>query len=56
MKSPPPAVPDHLARSVRCAALPDVNMADHHPTDVDGQLHLVLDNMPGALVYTDAAI
>ena len=52
-ESPPPAVPDHLARSVRCAALSDVNMADHHPTDVDGQLHLVLDNMPGALVYTD---
>jgi PAS domain-containing protein len=31
-----------------------MNMADRHPTDVDGQLHLVLDNMPGALVYTDA--
>ncbi len=29
-------------------------MADHHPVDADGQLHLVLDNMPGALVYTDA--
>ena len=24
------------------------------PTNVDGQLHLLLDNMPGALVYTDA--
>jgi class 3 adenylate cyclase len=28
-------------------------MADRDPTDVDGHLHLVLDNMPGALVYTD---
>jgi PAS domain-containing protein len=28
-------------------------MANRQPTDVDGQLHLVLDNMPGALVYTD---
>jgi class 3 adenylate cyclase/PAS domain-containing protein len=28
-------------------------MADQYPTEVDGQLHLVLDNMPGALVYTD---
>ena len=26
------------------------------PTNVDGQLHLVLDNMPGALVYTDAEL
>jgi PAS domain-containing protein len=26
------------------------------PTNVDGQLHLVLDNMPGALVYTDAQL
>ncbi len=29
-------------------------MADQYPTEVDGQLHLVLDNMPGALVYTDS--
>ena len=29
-------------------------MADSDPTDVDGHLHLVLDNMPGALVYTDS--
>jgi PAS domain-containing protein len=28
-------------------------MADDRLADVDGQLHLVLDNMPGALVYTD---
>jgi class 3 adenylate cyclase/PAS domain-containing protein len=28
-------------------------MADYAPPDVVGQLHLVLDNMPGALVYTD---
>jgi class 3 adenylate cyclase/PAS domain-containing protein len=52
--SPPLAVPDHLRRAASCAALPDVNMADHHPTGVDGQLDVVLDNMPGALVYTDA--
>ena len=26
------------------------------PTNVDGQLRLVLDNMPGALVYTDAEL
>jgi class 3 adenylate cyclase/PAS domain-containing protein len=30
-----------------------MNPADHRPPDVVGQLHLVLDNMPGALVYTD---
>ena len=30
-----------------------MNTADHHPTDLAGQLHLVLDNMPGALIYTD---
>ncbi len=29
-----------------------MNTADHPPPDVVGQLHLVLDNMPGALVYT----
>ena len=29
-------------------------MADQYPTDAVAQLHLVLDNMPGALVYTDA--
>jgi class 3 adenylate cyclase/PAS domain-containing protein len=52
-KSPPPAVPDRLRRAARQAALPDVNVANHSPTDVDGQLHVVLDNMPGALVYTD---
>jgi len=28
-------------------------MADHQPTDVERQLHVVLDNMPGALAYTD---
>ena len=31
-----------------------MNTADHRPQDADGQLHLVLDNMPGALAYTDA--
>ena len=39
--------------AARRSPLLDVNMTDDHPTDVDGQLHLVLDNMPGALVYTD---
>jgi len=29
-------------------------VADRDPTEVGGQLHLVLDNMPGALVYTDS--
>ena len=28
-------------------------MAHHQPTDVERQLHVVLDNMPGALAYTD---
>ena len=28
-------------------------MADHQQTDAEGQLHVALDNMPGALVYTD---
>ena len=31
-------------------------MAENHPTDIDGQLHLVLDNMPGALIYTDGGL
>ena len=35
-------------------------MGDVHRTqvlsNVGGQLHLVLDNMPGALVYTDAEL
>ena len=53
-KTPPQEVPDHLGRTARCAARPGVNMADRHPTGVAGQLDLVLDNMPGALVYTDA--
>ena len=52
-KSPPPAVPDHIRGDARRATLTDVNAANHHPTDVNGQLHVVLDNMPGALVYTD---
>src|SRR5258705_336455 len=33
--------------------LHEVNMADQQPTDIDAQLHAALDNMPGALVYTD---
>ena len=35
------------------AAVPDMNTNDHQPTEIVAQLHLVLDNMPGALVYTD---
>jgi len=35
------------------AGLPDVNMADHQPTELESQLRVALDNMPGALVYTD---
>jgi class 3 adenylate cyclase/PAS domain-containing protein len=31
-------------------------MVDRSPTGVEDQLHLVLDNMPGALVYTDDAL
>ena len=30
-----------------------MNTADHHPTG-SGRLQLVLDNMPGALIYTDS--
>jgi PAS domain-containing protein len=35
------------------ARLRDADTADHYPTGVEGQLHVALDNMPGALVYTD---
>ena len=28
-------------------------MSDHQPMDLERQLHVALDNMPGALVYTD---
>jgi class 3 adenylate cyclase/PAS domain-containing protein len=31
-------------------------MADHKPADVGVQLQVALDNMPGALVYTDAGL
>jgi class 3 adenylate cyclase/PAS domain-containing protein len=31
-------------------------MADRSPADVLGQLQLVLDNMPGAIAYTDASL
>src|SRR4029453_16203011 len=34
--------------------LHDVNMADCQPTGIEAQLRVALDNMPGALVYTDA--
>jgi class 3 adenylate cyclase/PAS domain-containing protein len=33
--------------------LSDTHMAVHKPTAVERQLHVALDNMPGALVYTD---
>ena len=33
-----------------------MNTIDHRPQDAGVQLHLVLDNMPGALAYTDAAL
>jgi class 3 adenylate cyclase/PAS domain-containing protein len=36
--------------------LRDENMVDHQPTDLESQLHAALDNMPGALVYTDDAL
>ena len=38
------------------ARLPKLNLADHQATGADGQLHVALDNMPGALVYTDEAL
>src|SRR5208283_1440907 len=28
-------------------------MSDHQPIDLEHQLHVALDNMPGAIVYTD---
>ena len=33
--------------------LQDVTVEDHRPHGVDAQLQVALDNMPGALVYTD---
>jgi class 3 adenylate cyclase len=35
------------------ARLPDADVAGHQPTDVKRQLQVALDNMPGALVYTN---
>jgi class 3 adenylate cyclase/PAS domain-containing protein len=35
------------------ARLSDAELAGHQPTGVDPQLQVALDNMPGALVYTD---
>jgi class 3 adenylate cyclase/PAS domain-containing protein len=46
-----PTVPDPFRLTV--SPRPEVNMADNLPTDADSQLRLVLDNMPGALIYTD---
>ena len=36
------------------ARLYDLNLAERQPSAVEGQLDVALDNMPGALVYTDA--
>ena len=36
------------------ARLYDLNVAERQPSAVEGQLDVALDNMPGALVYTDA--
>src|SRR6266508_212296 len=40
---------------MRCfmARLQDVTLEDHRPNGADVQLQVALDNMPGALVYTD---
>ena len=38
------------------APLRNVNTADYQPTGVEGQLRVALDNMPGALAYTDAEL
>jgi class 3 adenylate cyclase/PAS domain-containing protein len=35
------------------ARLSDAQVTDHQPTGVERQLQVALDNMPGALVYTD---
>jgi PAS domain-containing protein len=35
------------------ARLQDVTLEDHRPYGAEVQLHVALDNMPGALVYTD---
>jgi len=35
------------------ARLRDGNMPDHQATGLESQLHVALDNMPGALAYTD---
>jgi PAS domain-containing protein len=35
------------------ARLRDAELSDPQPTGVEGQLHIALDNKPGALVYTD---
>ncbi|HUL01791.1 MAG TPA: PAS-domain containing protein, partial [Gemmatimonadales bacterium] len=35
------------------ARLSDAHMADHQPTGVERHLQVALDNMPGAVVYTD---
>jgi PAS domain-containing protein len=36
------------------ARLYDLNLAERQPSAVESQLDVALDNMPGALVYTDA--
>jgi PAS domain-containing protein len=41
-------------RAALVARLYDLNVAERQPSAVEGQLDVALDNMPGALVYTDA--
>jgi PAS domain-containing protein len=41
-------------RAALVARLYDLNLAERQPSAVEGQLDVALDNMPGALVYTDA--
>jgi len=48
-KNRPRAVPDHCSPH----HFADANVVNHQRTDADEQLLLVLDNMPGAFVYTD---
>jgi class 3 adenylate cyclase len=40
-------------REMMATRLSDANIVDHQPAGVEQQLQVALDNMPGALVYTD---
>ncbi|HUH92106.1 MAG TPA: PAS-domain containing protein [Casimicrobiaceae bacterium] len=48
-KNRPRAVPDHCS----LPHFADANVVNYQRADADEQLLLVLDNMPGAFVYTD---